>query len=289
MFISGFTFVRNAVRYDYPVIESIRSLLPLVEELIVNLGNSDDTTEALIRSINDPKIKIIHSVWDDSLREGGRVLAVETDKAMDAVSEKADWAIYIQADEVLHEKDYPAIREAMLHYLNDKEIEGLLLNYLHFYGSYSYTGDSRRWYRNEIRIIRNDKSIRSFRDAQGFRKNGQKLKVAKVNASVYHYGWVKNPLKQLEKQKNFHKLWHDDNWVKQKVDPQKFDYSEIDSLREFRGTPPSVMQERIAAMDWDFRFDPTDKNLSLKDRSLQLFEKLTGYRLFEYKNYKKIR
>ena len=289
MFISGFTFVRNAVRYDYPVIESIRSLLPLVDELIVNLGNSDDTTEALIRSINDPKIKIIHSVWDDSLREGGRVLAVETDKAMDAVSEKADWAIYIQADEVLHEKDYPAIREAMLHYLNDKEIEGLLLNYLHFYGSYSYTGDSRRWYRNEIRIIRHDKSIRSFRDAQGFRKNGQKLKVAKVNASVYHYGWVKNPLKQLEKQKNFHKLWHDDNWVKQKVDPQKFDYSEIDSLREFKGTPPSVMQERIAAMDWDFRFDPTDKNLSLKDRSLQLFEKLTGYRLFEYKNYKKIR
>jgi len=80
MFVSGFTFVRNAVKYDYPVEASVRSLLPLVDELIVCLGNSDDTTEALIKSIADPKIKIIHSVWDDSLREGGRVLAVETNK-----------------------------------------------------------------------------------------------------------------------------------------------------------------------------------------------------------------
>ncbi len=289
MFVSGFTFVRNAVRYDYPVSESIRSLLPLVDELIVCLGNSDDSTEELIKSINDPKIKIVHTVWDDSLREGGQVLAVETNKAMDAISDKADWAIYIQADEVLHEQDYPAIKASMQKYLQDKEVEGLLLKYLHFYGSYSYTGDSRRWYRNEIRIIRNDKSIRSFRDAQGFRKNGLKLKVAKINANVYHYGWVKNPLKQLEKQKNFHKLWHDDNWVKEKVDTQKFDYSEIDSLSEFKGIPPIVMKERIAAMDWDFHFSPSDKKLSLKDKSLQLFEKLTGYRLFEYKNYKIIR
>jgi hypothetical protein len=289
LFVSGFTFVRNAVRYDYPVSESIRSLLPLVDELIVCLGNSDDSTEELIKSINDPKIKIVHTVWDDSLREGGQVLAVETNKAMDAISDKADWAIYIQADEVLHEQDYPAIKASMQKYLQDKEVEGLLLKYLHFYGSYSYTGDSRRWYRNEIRIIRNDKSIRSFRDAQGFRKNGLKLKVAKINANVYHYGWVKNPLKQLEKQKNFHKLWHDDNWVKEKVDTQKFDYSEIDSLSEFKGIPPIVMKERIAAMDWDFHFSPSDKKLSLKDKSLQLFEKLTGYRLFEYKNYKIIR
>ena len=108
MKISGFTFVKNAVKYDYPVVESIKSILPLVDEMIVNLGDSEDETNALIESIGSEKIKIVHSVWDKNLREGGRVLAVETDKAMDAVSPDADWLIYIQADEVIHEK-YHAI------------------------------------------------------------------------------------------------------------------------------------------------------------------------------------
>ena len=288
MYISGFTFVRNAVRYDYPVTESIRSLLPLVDELIVCLGNSNDETASLIASLNDPKIRIIHSVWDDTLREGGRVLAVETDKAKSAVSPQADWAIYLQADEVLHESDYGIIRKSMEKYLHDRDTEGLLFNYIHFYGSYQYTGDSRRWYRHEIRIIRNDPAIRSYRDAQGFRKNGRKLKVKKVNASVYHYGWVKNPLQQLEKQKSFHKLWHDDTWVKEKVAAPEFDYSEIDSLSEFKGTHPVVMNDRIQKMNWPFHYDPSRKKMKVKDLVLQAIEKGTGYRLFEYKNYKLI-
>jgi glycosyltransferase involved in cell wall biosynthesis len=289
LFIAGFTFVRNAVRYDYPVKESILSLLPLVDELIVCIGNSDDGTAALIQSLNEPKIRILHSIWDDSLREGGRVLALETDKAMDAVSKHADWAIYLQADEVLHEKDYPAIRNALADNFPKKDIEGLLLNYIHFYGSYDYTGNSRRWYRHEIRIIRNDPSIRSYRDAQGFRKNGRKLNVKKINASVYHYGWVKNPQHQLEKQKNFHKLWHDDTWMKEKVSQDEFDYSEIDSLSRFSGTHPVVMKQRIRKMNWQFNYDASKKKLKLKDRLLQGFERFTGYRLFEYKNYRLIR
>ena len=97
MFVSGFTFIRNAVKFDYPAEASIRSLLPLVDELIVCLGNSEDDTESLINSIGDPKIKVVHSVWDDSLREGGKVLALETNKALDAVSPQADWCIYLQA------------------------------------------------------------------------------------------------------------------------------------------------------------------------------------------------
>lgn len=288
MFVSGFTFVRNAVRYDYPVVESILSLLPLVDELVVCLGNSDDTTQNLIEGINDPKIKIIHSVWDDSLREGGKVLAVETDKAFAAISKKADWAIYLQADEVLHEKDYSAITNAMEQYLENSKVEGLLLRYKHFYGSYHYIGDSRRWYRNEIRIVRNNPAIHSYRDAQGFRINEKTLKVAAVDAFVYHYGWVKNPLKQLEKQKNFHKLWHNDQKAKEKVAAFKMDYSEIDSLIEFKDSQPKVMEKRIAEMDWDFKFDPSHKKLKLKDRILMQIEALTGYRLFEYKNYVRI-
>jgi len=288
MFISGFTFVRNAVKYDYPVEASVRSMLPLVDELIVCLGNSDDTTESLIISIADPKIKIVHSTWDDSLREGGRVLAVETNKALDAVNPNADWCIYLQADEVIHEEDYTSIRSAMTQYKDQKNVEGLLFKYLHFYGNYNYIGDSRKWYRYEIRIIRNDKNIRSYKDAQGFRYGDRKLNVKEIPARIFHYGWVKNPLHQSEKQKNFHKLWHSDEAVKKKVKDDLFDYSAIDSLALFKQTHPSVMQKRIDEVNWEFTYDVAKKKLKLKDSILLAIEKSTGYRFFEYKNYQKI-
>ena len=236
MKVSGFTIVRNALKFDYPVVESINSLLPLVDELIVLVGKSDDDTLGLIQQINSPKNKIHHSIWDDNLREGGRVLADETNKSKALVNPESDWIIYLQADEVLHQKDYPAIRSAMDKWKDDIKVEGLLFNYIHFYGSYDFVGDSRRWYRNEIRIIRNDKSIYSYRDAQGFRKDDRKLNVKKVDAAVYHYGWVKHPEFQQAKQQSFHRMWHDDEWMKKNVaDVSAFDYSQIDSLKIFEG------------------------------------------------------
>lgn len=290
MFVSGFTFVRNAVRFDYPVGESIQSLLPLVDELIVCLGNSDDSTENLITSIGSPKIRVIHSVWDDSLRSGGRVLAVETDKALRAVSAQSDWCIYLQADEVIHEEDYPSIRRAMEKYVHDPEVEGLLFDYLHFYGSYAYIGDSRRWYRHEVRIVRNDIRVRSFRDAQGFRIDDRKLRVKKADARIFHYGWVKDPLKQLQKQQQFHKLWHDDATARRMSGDSPYDYLQaVDSLAEFKGKHPSSMLTRVAAQDWEFIYDTRMKSLKMKDRLLLWIERMTGVRLFEYRNYSLLR
>ena len=177
MKVSGFTFVRNGILYDYPIVEAIQSILPLCDEFIVAVGNSDDETLGLIKSIRNPKIKIIETIWDDSLREGGRVLAIETDKALAAISSDADWAFYIQGDEVLHEKYIPTIRHAMESHLSNHTVDGLLFHYKHFYGSYDYIGTSTKWYPHEIRIIRNNKNIYSYRDAQGFRKgNNEKLK-----------------------------------------------------------------------------------------------------------------
>jgi len=288
MKVSGFTFVRNAVKYDYPVIEAIRSILPLCDEVIVSVGNSDDGTEALIRSIDSPKIRITHSVWDDSLKEGGRVLAVETDKAFKEVSADADWAFYIQADEVVHEKDYDNIRKAMAQYKDDPRVEGLLFNYVHFYGSYDYVGDSRTWYQREIRIIRNDKNIASYRDAQGFRKHDQKLHVKGVDASIHHYGWVKDPRQQASKLNNSHQLYHGDNGTPV-PEATPFDYSGIDSLDLFKGTHPAVMQQRINNRNWKFDYDISRKKFSFKEGLLYWIEKRTGKRLFDYKNYKLLR
>lgn len=284
---SAFTIVRNAVKYDYPVKESIESVLPLCDEFIVCLGNSIDETETLIKSINSPKIKIVNSIWDDSLREGGQVLAVESNKAFDNVSSDSVWAVYIQADEVIHEKYIDTIKSAMDKYKDDDTVEGLLFKYKHFYGNYKYIGDSRRWYRREIRVIKNDRSIRSYKDAQGFRKNNRKLQVKLIDAYVYHYGWVKHPYKQKEKEKDFNKLWHSDELLKEKVNLEEilYDYKNIDSLKLFDESHPKYLLKRIKEMDWDFEYDFSKRQSNIKHYLLNKIEEITGKRLFEYRNY----
>lgn len=288
MKVSGFTFVRNAVQYDYPIVEAITSILPLCDEFIVALGNSTDSTRELIQSINSPKIKIIDTIWEDSLREGGQTFAIETNKAFGNISPDADWAFYIQADEVVHEKYHGAIREAMNKYKDDKRVEGLLFNYIHFYGSYDYVGDAYRWYRREVRVIKNDKSIASYKDAQGFRKKPNiKINAKLIDAYVYHYGWVRDPRKMQGKRRSFNHFYFDDEWIEKNVgEAESFDYSEIDALRRFNGTHPKIMQPRIEAMNWKFDHDISRNNLKPKDRLKRIIEKLTGWRMGEFRNYK---
>lgn len=291
MFVSGFTIARNVVKADYPIKEAILSILPLCDEVIVAVGKSEDSTLEYIKTIDSDKIKIIETVWDDSLREGGRVLADETNKALKAVNPNANWCIYIQADECLHEKDYVHLRQMMQLYKSDNNIDGLLFNYNHFYGTYDYLADSRAWYKREVRIIKNKPEIFSYKDAQGFRKhNNQKLSVAQTQASVYHYGWVKHPKLQLEKLKQARKLWHSDDFLeKEYKDELEFDFSSIDSLKRFEGIHPQIMFDRISKKNWTFDFDIKRKKMSLKKRILYWIEKISGWRIGEYRNFKTVK
>jgi glycosyltransferase involved in cell wall biosynthesis len=287
MKVSGFTIVRNAVKFDYPVVESITSILPLCDEIIVAVGNSEDGTRELVESIGSPKIRIIDTEWDDSLRRGGEVLAVETNKALDAIASDTTWAIYIQADEVLHDDGYSKLRDAMIKWETHPEVEGFVVNYLHFYGSYDFVADSRKWYRKEVRVIRNDKDIRSYKDAQGFRKKGQKLNVKVTGVTMCHYGWVKPTEFMRSKLQYFHTLWHDKEWMeKNKTELESFDYSGIDSLVRFRGTHPLTMQKRISRKNLKFDYDPTQKKFPLVSRFLYWIEKKSGIMIGEYRNYK---
>ena len=289
MKVSGFSFIKNAIHFGYPVTESIRSVLPLCDEFIVAVGDSNDGTRQLIESINDTRIKIIDTVWDENLRTGGRVLAAETDKAFKAIAAGSDWAFYIQGDEAVHEKYLDTVKDAMQKYKDDKRVDGLLFKYLHFWGSFDYVGDSSRWYRNEIRVIKNDKSIYSYKDAQGFRKgDNQKLQVKPIDAYIYHYGWVREPKAMQNKAIGVGKYWSEEGYDEQKIkfDENEFDYGKIDVLKKFTGTHPAVMQERIARMNWKFDYDISRNNLKLKDRFKNTLEKITGNRFFDYKNYR---
>ena len=289
MKICGFTIVRNGIKYDYPVVESIKSILPLCDKIIVAVGNSEDGTLDLIKRIDSDKISIIETVWDDTLREGGRVLAVETNKAMDAIPEEFDWCIYIQADEVIHENSFPAIKHAMSEWLDVPEVEGLLFKYHHFWGTYDYIGINRQWYKHEIRVIRNDKQIRSYRDAQGFRKNDHKLKVKPVDAYIYHYGYVRSPSIMKKKMKDFSELYHtDDELKKEIIKINNFNYEDVDAVKRFTGSHPAIMNNRTNEMIWEVKIDEERFRMSFKDRILFWFERIFNYRLFEYKNYIKV-
>ncbi len=277
MKVSGFTFVRNALKYDFPATESIRSILPIVDEFIVNVGKSEDDTLGLIRSIGDPKIRIIENVWDETKRKEGRVYAEQTNLALDEC--RGDWAFYIQADEVVHERDLPRLRAVMEENLRNTKVLGLLFRYLHFYGDYETV---HPWfYRKEIRIVRNDRRMRSIGDAVGFHwtddpviknlKDGPKERFVKTGCRIFHYGWVKNPRTMLEK-----KLHHFSNYLEMTEEElrglmgqgreaferwgylkswdtvlgtlkEEWQFDGYDFMKDFRGSHPKVMEERIRA------------------------------------------
>ena len=288
MKVSGFTFIRNALLFDYPIVEAIGSILPLCDEVVVAVGKSEDATLDLIKGIASSKIKIIETEWDDTLRSGGRVLAAETDKAFRAVAADADWAFYIQGDEVFHETDAEKLRAAMLRYQNDPTTDGLLFDYLHFYGSYDYYGTNSRWYPHEVRVVRRRSDIFSFQDAQGFRKgDNEKLNVRKTDARIFHYGWVKSPEIQQKKRENFNKYWHSDAWMQKNI-IEKADFSYADgmqSLARFKGQHPEVMRERIRRQNIHFDADISMDNVPLKERLKAGLKKYAGLD-FSYRNYR---
>lgn len=289
MKVSGFTFIRNAVLLDYPIVASIQSILPLCDEVVVAVGKSEDQTLELIQNI-DPKVKIIQTIWDDELRQNGRVLAIETDKALAAIDPSSDWAIYIQGDELMHQDDHTSILNAMKTHLHDSEVDGLLFDYLHFYGSYDYVGVSNNWYKKEIRVIKPSRGIFSFRDAQGFRRfPNQKLKVAPSGARIFHYGWVRDPRAMQRKQEHFHKLWHDDAWMAENIKAvESFDYEDhIHELAKFKGTHPQWIAQRIAERNWSFKTDITRSKGNFKNK-IKKFLKFIGIDT-NYANYTLIR
>lgn len=288
MKVSGFTFVRDAVRLGYPVVPAIRSILPLVDELVVNVGVSADGTLDLVRSIDDPRLVVFESVWDERLKVGGAILAQQTDLAMARCT--GDVGLYVQADEAMHEEDHPRVREMLARLHGDPRAEGLLFDYVHFYGSFHTVGTARRWYRREVRAVKLGIGVRSWRDAQGFRvgpgEAARKPRVLPAGARMYHYGWVRPPEAQLAKSADFQRWYHGDEAVKRALE-KGFAYDVDEKLRPFTGTHPGPMREVVARADWPFH--PRPRRLvrrgHVRHDLLDLFESVTGVRLGEYRNY----
>lgn len=283
MRIIGFSLVANAVRLDFPILEALRSILPLCDEVVVNVGPSGDGTLELVRSLEDPRLRIIEGGWDPA--PGGAMLAVETGRALEAC--QGDWAIYIQADEVLHESGLGPLRSAMEGARGDAQIEGLLVDFVHLYGNTEWQGTGRAWYRREVRVVRPGSDAHSFEEAQGFRAgpSHRRLRARSSGASYYHYGWAR-PVEALAVKREI------DNALFYQGKPRRGPVTthlpwDV-GLRPFGGRHPEVMRRWIAArrerMSAGFVPRPWDARRVALLLSLGI-ERLTGWRPFEFTNY----
>lgn len=300
MKISGFSIVRNGTRFDYPYLESLRSLLPLVDELIINVGIGDDDTLGLIRSFaaseGNGKVTWFESHWpldDPEKRRGGKILSEQTNLALDRCT--GDWRIYLQADEVLHEDDYPKLRQSMSDAHARADVDGLVFEYQHFYGSYDVVQKTRSAYRREVRAIKRVSGARSVGDAQSFRlADGSKPRVIKAGARIFHYGWVRTPESMREKTFFMDTLYHGapkagDAAEGRPHSGENYRYKRFFGLKRFEGMHPSVMHPRIHEKNWNWDLENSPLAWNWKDSKkivLDTWEFLTGQRLFEYKSYK---
>lgn len=283
--ISGFTIVRNAVKLDYAIVPAIRSILDICDEVVVNVGRSEDATRELVAGIDDPRVRILDTVWDFS--RGSGTLAFETNRAMAACG--GTWGVYIQADEVLHETGAAVLRERMRECAGDARVEGLLVDYLHFFGDFDTIATDRHWYRREVRVVRLGADVRSYSDAQGFRVGAaaRRLRARVTGARMFHYGWARPPHSMRNKLVAAQEIYTEAvDRLAARATQETLTWTPL--LRRFAGAHPGVVVPWIGARRGGAGPAVGPRRLRLAHLRLYLsdwIERLTGARLFEYRNY----
>ena len=283
MKVSAFTFIKNGQILGYPFVESIQSILTIVDEFVINVGESEDDTLLVIQSIHSSKIRIIKSKWNDTMQERGFVYGQQ--KMIAQYNCTGDWAFYIEGDEVYHENDLEQIRESMIIQLDEPNVEALAFDFYHFYGNANSYLDSPGWYRSEVRIIKN--SVRSYAPDGLFwlvlnsNKQGRYPRAKHTGVCCYHYGWLRSQEQMNLKSEKVQKYWA--------KDPVKVDYSQMDQsiIKEFQGSHPEIIKEWLpkesGLYQVDTNYKPTKKQK--KHRMMIKFEKLFGVDLSK-KHYK---
>ncbi len=292
--ISGFTFIKNGLTLGYPILDSIKSIEPLCDEVIINVGFDDpnliedDGTERFLKqNLKDPKYKFLKSWWDPELSKGGLILSQQTNIALDNCS--GDACLYIQGDEAIHEEDYDVIKKSITEMVERDDLNGLVFNYIHLFGNVNIQKFTRTIYRREVRIIKNNIGLESYKDAQGFRfENGEKPIAKLISAKIMHYGWARKETVMKEKKIAFEKLYHG----KEHNASEDWEYNKVFGLIPYKGTHPKVMHSWIEKNQNDLTLATLKSNFKFKHIRMAIsdfIEKYTGIRLGEFKNYRIIK
>lgn len=293
MKVSGFTLCRNGVRLGFPFRESLRSLAPLCDEIVVALGEGEDNTAEELQKLSGElpcELKIVNTQWNPASVEGGSILAEQTNIALNAT--KHEIVFYLQGDEVLHEEDYPLIKKDLERLVQSQEAASLVFQWVHFFGDQNTFVQSRKWYRKEIRAFKKSSGLRSYKDAQSFRKpvggDWLCLPAIETRSRVFHYGWLRPAELMTIKASEFQQWWGQQNtFNKDSIFQPQYGVS------PYKEAHPAVMKDYLSLLpQLDKPFYKINK-VPLNVRSLRLWvsdmlEKLTGIRLGEFKSYSKI-
>lgn len=291
---SGFTFIKNGLTLGYPILESIQSIEPLCDEVVINIGfdredlTGDDGTEQYLRdNLVGKKYKFLKSYWDPALTKGGEILSQQTNIALDACQGKA--CHYIQGDEVVHENDLVSIEAGIKELIDRNDLEGLVFNYLHFFANVDIIKFTRTIYRREVRVIKNGINLKSYKDAQGFRfLDGRKPNAKLIDARIFHYGWARKETVMAKKKETFEKLYHGQEHKQEK----EFEYNKVFGLKKYLGDHPELMARWIAENRNDLSLDTLKPEFKAKHIRMAIsdyIESLTGVRLGEFKNYRLVK
>ncbi len=276
MRISAFTFLRNGVQLAYPFVESIRSALPLVDEYVVALGQSDDGSREAIEAIDDERIRIIDTQWNGKT---GRGFVYGQQKMIGMFNTTGDWSLYLEGDEVLHEQDIEGIRELVEQADRNARVEAIAFKYHHYYGTPNLLATGPAWYRVEPRMIRNH-DIRVIAPGGLYflvldrNKRGRYPRAVETNATIHHYGWVRPIDSHHRKARQVSSYW---GAPRDMANP----YEDVDAsiLKPFTGEHPAVMKDWLAERA-NHEFSPNpDYVLSRRDRRQRIkrmIESVTG-------------
>lgn len=274
MRVGAFIYVRNGIKLGYPFIESIRSILHYVHDIVVLVGDSDDGTREAVKAIHTNKLRIVDTVWDQASIDDSTIYDKQVNLGILASDPGANMLIHLQADEVLHEKDIPHLDMMMKHTYYRKDVDAIILPVFHFYGDYKHIAPSRRQTQWQIRVIKNHtfigsadkgKSFRWFLDEDNPNDKGKLLRCRAARAFIYDYSGL----------------------MKSKQ-PKGIDINtQIDFLRPFPSSHPRVMENRIAQQDWTFEYDPSKNNMTKTEKMLKFFDDHLNIQPFLKKDYKR--
>jgi glycosyltransferase involved in cell wall biosynthesis len=128
MTISAFTMVTDGIKYGYPFIENIKSMLPLVDEYIIIDGGSTDGTRKAIESLNESKVKIVNdedTKWEYNW-DFWRIIHNFNRGFQEC---KGDIVLCLDADYIIHEDSYDGLFQSFKDMINLNKIQSQYCRY----------------------------------------------------------------------------------------------------------------------------------------------------------------
>lgn len=247
--LSAYSYLYQGVAFDYPFIESLQSVLPVVDELVVTYAEPcpDGTYEQLLRlAAHYPQLRLLPSrLWtapDKPL--DGSLIRQAAEEAMAACT--GDWLWHLQADEVYSNADAKKVRE-LVNVSHHQDVHGFIFNVLHFYGDANTVvgpqGAAAGWYLQCVRLSRKgagqhegDAWTQSLIPAvaHGLRR---------TDITLYHYGHLRQAAVAEDKNRFMYSLYRADGQRPAHfVRPEQTQHC----LVPFDGQHPESMAPRLA-------------------------------------------